>query len=257
MDLYKQILEAFKHLREAHFFIREYKIWRGYFEKGWKQSLTIAIGMIVGIMFIRDILYSLEHISNNNIKDPVSGIALVAKNIYYDGGIKYLLLILIQMILFHTSHRTLEILNGTSNKTDFKDFYKAQVRGIKLAIRNYFMEIITGTVIQVLLGILILSSLKPIALILVQFYFVGYTFMDIYFYQGGLRVRETSKYIRHHAAAAIIFGAFGYVLFLIPLAGIIIAPLICGVAATTYLFYNTGWTDEGAVILDKGQLAVD
>ncbi len=257
MEIHVQVIEALKHIREAHPFIKTNTLWKGYFNQGWRYSVTILLAMLVGILFIMNILRSVESLSINDINSAASGLALIAENIYYDGGIKYLIFILLQMFIFHMSHRTLEVLTGVSKPTSWKDFYKVMVRGFKLAIRNFFMEIVTGTVISIILGILALSLFKSTALLFLQFYFIGYTYMDIYFYQGGLRVRETSKYIRHHAAAAIVIGAFGFGLFLIPLAGAFIAPLICSVAATTYLFYNTNREEESEAIFEGGSLAVD
>jgi hypothetical protein len=244
LDPINQLTDAIYFLKKAPYFIKKNRLWEGYWKHGWIAQSTIVLGALFTVFFIYNIYNTFSSPGIINEKsDPIS-MGLIIEKVYFQGGIKYLLLILLEMLIFHFSTKTLDILENKESSIKPKEFISAQIRMIKISIRNYFFEIVIGILLSIVLGILGSMPLKSFMMLFVQFYFIGFAFMDNYYEQKNLTIKESGSYIKEHLIAAIVIGAAGYGLFMIPLAGAIIAPFICAVAATSYLHHKNVGIDE-------------
>ncbi len=250
MNPISQILDALYYLKISPDFIRNHRLWEGYWKVGWVARTTIVLGVIICIIFFMDVTQGVQQLMSPLPQHESANLGSVMDKVYFDGGIKYLILIILEMLIFHFSVKTLDVVKGSKTETTPNDFLDAQFRMIKISFRNYIQEIILGTLIGVALGIFSMGWLKSTALIILQFYFIGFAFMDNYYELYGIKIRESAKYVKTHAFAAIVIGGVGYLLFTIPLLGAILGPFICAVAATLYLHHKSE-TDESAVDIDN------
>ena len=58
------------------------------------------------------------------------------------GGMKYVMMMLLEVVIFHMVRVTLEKLTGQTSDLSFQAFFNAQIRMIKVSIRSYIMEIL-------------------------------------------------------------------------------------------------------------------
>lgn len=256
MNPIAQILSAFTYIKIAPDFIKKHRLWEGYWSSGWIAKSTIMLAAVITIFFIMDISSGIQELTSPLPEQNEANLGTLVDKIYFDGGIKYLILIILEMLIFHFSVKTLDVVSGTTTHTTPKDFIDAQFRMIKVSFRNYIQEIIIGTAFGIILGIFGLSWLKGSVLMVVQFYFIGFAFMDNYYEQGNLKIKESAKYIREHMYAAIIIGGVGYILFMIPLLGAILGPFVCAVAATLYLYNVSDIDAEILASTGEGELAL-
>ena len=251
-----QILDAIYYLRISPDFIKRNRLWEGYWQVGWVARTSIVLGVIICIIFVMDVNQGIQELMSPLPEYDSASLGSVMDKVYFDGGLKYLILILLEMLIFHFTVKTLDVVNGTKTETKPKDFIDAQFRMIKVSIRNYIQEIILGTLFGIGLSIAGAEWMKPMILMIIQFYFIGFAFMDNYYEQSNIPIRESAKYIREHVYAAIIIGLIGYLLFMIPLLGAILGPFICAVAATLYLHHKSVTDDSIVDIENEGELAL-
>jgi uncharacterized protein involved in cysteine biosynthesis len=239
LDPLGQIYDSIYFLRQAPEFINKNKLWEGYWKRGWVAKATLISGAILTILFLSNIYTTFTELVQNSDASQSISMGLIVEKIYFQGGIKYVLLIVLEMLIFHFSTKTLDVLEGQESDLKPSDFIAAQVRMIKISVRNYFFEILIGILLAIVLGFVGASSCKSFLMLFVQFYFIGFAFMDNYFEQKGLSIKESGNYIKEHLFAATIIGAAGYILFMIPLIGALVGPFICSVAATSYLHHKS------------------
>ena len=237
-----QIVKAILYLRQAPDFIRDNKLWKGYLSIGWISKLCIFIAIIFSYKFITGIvgLFTSPEISEINQQQALSffeRVEIFGDSLFLSGSMKYLIVILLETVIFHFAARTNEILTGENLKLTVNDFISAQIRMIKVAIRSWIFEIIIGAILITLLKLVGLDILSKAVYFVIQFYFLGLAFIDNYNEQYKIPIKESFGIAYDHFWASIIIGVVAYLLFLIPLFGIILGPFICAVGSTTYMHY--------------------
>ncbi len=236
-DLFKG-LDAYK---KAYGFIKEHRLWEGMTRYKGIIFIFILIGLVIGIK-IFDIVQNMVQtrgVSEMGLINTMSMVKDVAKesyNLLYLGGMKYLVLIFLEVVIFHFVRRTMEIKTGRNFEVSFKAFLTAQIRMIKVVILSFGMEIILSVIIGIGVGILNVDFLKVFLVLLVQMYFLGFAFIDNYNELFQMGIRESEKDTRKHTGLAIAIGGVAYLLLLIPVAGSVAAPVLGGVAATLAMF---------------------
>jgi len=153
---------------------------------------------------------------------------------------KYLVLALMSPVMAYLSERTEQILTGKKLPFDLAQFIRDVFRGIAIALRNLFMELILG---WALLAIQLIISLffPPAAVILAPFipiisfgvgaYFFGFSTIDYAFERKRYSLRKSVQTMRSMKGVAVGNGALFSILFYIPFIGVSIATVTCTVAA--------------------------
>ncbi len=239
----EQLFPALRHTTGAYGFIRQNRVWEGYMRHTWISKITVLVAVILSFQFFRVMINLLtgaypKEEAGTGLMTFFTGFEHLSNRMLLSGGIKYIYLILLEMMIFHVSVKTLEVLTGKEIPTTLNQFIDAQVRMIKVSIRNWIFELLCTILIAIALGILGLSSVKYILIGLLQFYLLGFAFIDNYSEMFGLSIKMSSRLVFKHIGAAVVIGLTAYVLFMIPGVGPILAPFICAVAATTYLYKN-------------------
>lgn len=218
-------------------FIVQARLWEGFL----KQRLVIIVSFIAALI----IPYSLFDFLKSKIITPgisnTTGQAAAAMNeavswgSLFDGGNKYIVLILIQMLVVYFSNRTIEYLSGVQISMSTKELINSQGRIIVVSIRNWFIELVVGVGIALVIGIFGPAWLEDVMKFVVGCFFVGYLFIDNYNFTFGLTVKESFEIVKKHVGAALIIGFVAKVLLLLPIIGSIFVSFICSVGATWYM----------------------
>lgn len=236
-------------VKNAFTFIKENKLWRGFWSNQWIATLSLMLSAFLSVWLFDDLFPShLDPVGfQSNIsqeltdKNGIIGETILreSKDGAISSGTKYVLLIFLEVIIFHFSVTTLNILSSGDAKPKFKEFLNAERRMIKILFQSFFKGYAANIVIGVLLGLIDMNMMRPYIMFFVYSYFIGYSFIDNYNEQFGIDIKTSLLKVRKHVGAAIALGVVVNMIIFIPLIGPFIAPIFGGVAGTLYSYkYN-------------------
>lgn len=215
-------------------FIKKNKIWKGFFNNKWVLAISILISILFSYWLLSD-LFSLNDIGSAEHGASVKeGIKDASKGEAISSGTRYLLLILLEVIIFHFSVKTLSILSGQDQDIKFREFVAAEKRMIELLFISFIKGAIAGVLVWVILGLMGIGFLSSFIMFLVYSYFMGYAFIDNYNEQFNISIKDSLLKVRQHVGAATLLGVVVSALIYIPIIGPFIAPLLGAIAATIY-----------------------
>lgn len=234
---------GFNSASKAMHYIRDNRLWHGFWNYGWVSKILMMAGLLVGLEYL-DIYgkWANNTQSANMMQSVVNTGALIKDfavgsfDMFYNGTLKYVILILMEVFIFHVVRRCFEMLSGKEMDDSFKAFMQAQIRMIKVIFKCWLIEIILTFIISTLLSVFGLEMLKYPLLLVVQCYFLGFAVIDNYHEMFEMSIRESDYATREMPGLALSIGLIVYILMLIPLAGAVIGPLIGAVAATLALY---------------------
>jgi len=145
---------------------------------------------------------------------------------------KYIVLTILSPFLSYLSDKTENRLTGSSYPFSWKQMWSDMGRGARLSLRNFFREI-PLTMPLFVLGFIPGFAIITVPLIfIISAYFVGFSMIDYFYERRRLGVKETAQTIWKQRGYAIAIGAGFNLLFLIPILGLTLAPLMAVIAAT-------------------------
>ncbi|MGL5088302.1 MAG: EI24 domain-containing protein, partial [Cetobacterium sp.] len=145
---------------------------------------------------------------------------------------KTILLVLLAPFFSYVSEKVESVENRVEYNFTLKENMIFVVRGIKIASKSFFKEILYTLFIIFLGFIPILNIFVPILIFIVQSYFISYNFVDYTLERRKFSSKESSDFIWDNKIAFSVGGAIFTLLYFIPIIGIFIAPLISIVAFT-------------------------
>lgn len=232
-------------------FIRDHQLWRGFIN----HKLVVLVMLISGALFSWHILGLAGKWWNNlHVGDPleaglqatylVRDIAIGSYEFMFAGAYKYVILILMELVIFHMTLKTHAILDGSNAQLSPRIFIDAQIRMIKVSIFTFIMELIVSMILKIGLSILGLDFLKAVVLFLTQCFFLGFVMIDNYNEIHHLPIRESYKHTLGYGGVAVGVGLVMYILILIPFIGPFAGPLIGAIAATLTMHELEGKRSE-------------
>jgi len=241
--LIPQIFAAIRILLETGPFIKANKLWKGFFEYKWIALLTIILSILFSYYFISGVFeyfstteLPTKELAENLDEEGLEELKKGGKRVLMSSGTKYLLLIILEVIIFFFSVRTLNILNNRERTPAYQEFVNAEKRMILVMFLSFIKTAIISLLLNIFMSILGLKFAIPFVLFFVHAYFIGYAFLDNYLEQFEISVKDTEFYINQHTGAVLTFGMVSTLLFYIPLAGPLLSPIFLAVAATIYAF---------------------
>lgn len=242
----KQFIPAlFTHI-EAWNFIALHKPWQGILKRGWFIYVVLGAGIIVALNFFSIFIAGLGKIEATGISafgaSMVNAFDYIAKeeyNYFFQGGIKYIVLILMEVLIFYCSGRTLEIITGQDVSFTVNDFINAQKRAIKVSIFSFVMEILVSVGFSILLSLMNADFLESPMEWFVQSFFIGFAMIDNYNEHHGMGVKESFRTSRQFIGVGLAVGIVGYLFFLVPFIGAIIGSILGAVTATLIMHDQT------------------
>jgi CysZ protein len=246
MNFFNDLFLSIKSYGSAYRFIKQHSLWQ-YFFFPLLIGLTLGIGAYLGIEIL---VAEVTSITNNWLEVDTNAddwwnigkgaIAFAAKYLVKIGLVllyltisKYVVLIVVSPVLALLSEKVDQIITGKEFPFNGDQFFRDVLRGIFMAIRNMCYEF--GIIFLVLILSVFLPFISPFTaafLILVEFYFYGFSLMDYTNERKRLKVRDSVRYVRQNKGLAVGNGAIFSLIFLIPVLGVVIAPVLGVVAAT-------------------------
>ena len=119
--------------REAPGFIQKNRLWQGFWSYGWLTRILIVVALLVGVQLFSMMWSWWWKADMGNFGAAISSMGLLIADFakegsryLFMGGSKYLILILMEVLIFHVCRRTVSILTGKASPSSFDDFFKAQ-----------------------------------------------------------------------------------------------------------------------------------
>ncbi len=264
-----QIKNAFAILKSTPNFIRQHKLWKGFGEHKWVLIFSIVIASLFTLTLYNDIYDYIFPSIKDSIDIPTEGIdetigtvknamadipadtkanlldteeklnqvkeSLKEKNKpLFSGSLKFLLLIFLEVFIFHFSVKTNNILTNENKVLSFKDFVKAQKRMIIVMGRKWIAGLLMFILVSILCALSGMNAFKDVIMFFVYGFYLGFAFLDNYLEQFDFTIKKSVKCIQTHFGASAFFGILASLLMSIPFIGPLITPILFGIAATRY-----------------------
>lgn len=239
MRLFSQISEGIGAYADAHRFIVRHRLWGYLIVPG-----LIHIGLIILVIFLS--FYAGDTISGwvmsffevessilNFLIGLFIGLLIKVVIIYmYILFYKYLVLIIMSPVLALLSEKIDSILTGKDYPFSGQQLMKDVVRGVAIALRNLFVELLFMIGFYILAFIPLVNLVSTVVMFFIQAYFTGFSMLDYSNERHRLNVSQSIAFIRRNKGIAIGNGMVFYFTFLIPFVGWFIAPTYAVTAAT-------------------------
>ncbi|MCG8309668.1 MAG: EI24 domain-containing protein [Cytophagales bacterium] len=138
---------------------------------------------------------------------------------------RYLTLILLAPSFYIISSKVQMIDSGKRNISCTRKFFLNCSRGIKIALKNFFIEIILSTLIIVVSFLIAwIIPIAPLAILFFESYFMGYSMADYRNEYYNITEKESRKLINNYFGLVIGNGLFFNIFLLIPVFGMLAAP---------------------------------
>lgn len=224
-------------------FTREHNLWKYYIIPAFLNVLIFISVGIVWYFFAEGTVEWLEGLFK--LDNPVTWwqkalsfvvlflTYLIAFLIYFK-SYKYLMLILLSPALSIVAAKVQEILHPERPNEDFHfpQFLHDLKRGLIINLTNLAIEL-SVTVLLVLIGLVFppASPFTAILIILIESYFLGFGMIDLRNEFMKLDIKESRATVKKHRPFAIGVGMTMYFMMLIPVIGILFAPIWACVSA--------------------------
>lgn len=224
-------------------FIKENRLWNGVTKYTWLSKFLLLVGVVGSLGFI-SFMYNywsaVPAVSTQSLAGfgtALGGFFSEGYDLFIIGGLKYVILILMEVVIFHFARRTIEIKTGDKIDTSLKTFIAAQIRMIKVVLFSYLMEsIATFLVVKLAFSMLGLDALGPVATLIIQSYFLGFAVIDNYNEIYDMTIKQSYGYTMQYGTVAMIVGLVVYTIMMVPLAGAFVGPLIGAVVGAMTMY---------------------
>ncbi len=218
-------------------FIKEYRLWQGINQYRWLSKLLVLLAVLVGISFIKQLLnwYHSSDTDELGILGSASGVLSSiwenGQQLFVLGSYRYVMLFLIEVLVFHFVRRALMITTGEDIDTRFRTFLSCQYRMLGVTLFCIIMEYVTSTLLNIPLRILSLGVLSPLLFAIVQAYYTGIIIIDNYNEVYHMNIKQSYYYCWQYGGVTLIVGGIVAVLMLIPVIGVLVGPIFGSVVA--------------------------
>ncbi len=228
--------------KKAYHFIQENRLWEGFWKYGWATRVGIFIAIVMSLQIFMVFFDWMDKLGGNEtgLVESMGMLTIDIGNFFVGilkgSSAKYILLLFLEVIIFHFCIKSIGVLTDREYTPKFKDFVRAEIRMFKVVARSYFLELV---IVMIITWLLSAVGLKWAALVIgfgVKCFYLGFAYMDNYLEQYDYNIKESVEISREHMGTAIGLGLVSYVLFFIPVVGLIAAPLLGAVTCTLFLY---------------------
>lgn len=223
-------------------FIRRHKLWLGLREYRWVFRFLLFVATLAGLYLLSGYMDWADEHSGEGVSAMFIGgdsyLSTISSDTYSSltgGSLKWVILILLEVVIYHVMRKTMHLTLGTDmpDAHTFKPFLNAQIRMIKVSVVAYILEIILVEVVGEILGMIDLFGLiLPIFILLVQSLLLGFAIVDNFNEQFKLTINQSLRYARlNYMGVCIGLGLPLFIILKIPFFGTIIGPILASVAA--------------------------
>jgi CysZ protein len=233
---------AFDSYLEAVRLLNKHRMWPLVLLSGIVYLLLIAVGIFgvyIGMHSIADWVLDFAWIKKSQdiialkwiIKVLMVGV-YVAAFFFYFSLFKFILLGVASPLYGYISERTEAVLTGKEYDFSITQLSKDIIRGVTLSIRNLLKQTFLTLALLPLSFIPVVGLISAALIILLDAYYYGFAMIDYCCERKKMSAQESALFISQHKGLAIGNGLVFYVLFLIPVIGIVIGAPLSAIAAT-------------------------
>lgn len=230
-------------LPRAWRFIRHYKLWDGLKEYKWVFRFLIVVAGLAGLYLLFEYDdWADDHRDDGFVSYFVGSDSLVATigsetyDSLTDGALKWIILILLEVVIYHFMRSTLKIVLGKDmpDAHTFKPFLEAQKRMIKVSAVAYgiealFVEGLFDTIFAILPFLRWSESFFVLAL---QSALLGFAIIDNYNEQFQLQINQSLRYaVSKYSGIMLGLGLPLFLILKVPFLGAIFGPVLVAVTA--------------------------
>lgn len=235
-----------KKLKQTPEFIQKHKLWHGFWNYGWAIAFMIVGGFVVISRFMTYINHIIDSFQRQDISHLgtsigtfFSDVSAETYNLAVDSSFKWIILILMEVVIFHAVRKTLAVLSGEELKAvGFDVFLKAQIRMFQLGIFSWVMEMVMTILLKTATGLFGITFLIPTGVFLIQSFLLGFTMIDNYIEQRhDMTMMESYKQSQYVLGLALSIGIILSIVLWLPLLGAFIAPMVGAVAASLAMYH--------------------
>ena len=152
--------------------------------------------------------------------------------VIYLSSYKYIVLMIMSPFLAVLSEKTDTLITGKKYNFIFKQFLKDIFRGVCIVLRNLLIELGFLIILFFLGFIPVIGFVCPLIAFVISMYYYGFSMIDYSNERYKLSVSKSVKFVRKNKGFAIANGMIFYLLLMIPILGMLVAPSYSVVAAT-------------------------
>tara|TARA_B100000963_G_scaffold358110_1_gene381929 strand:- start:469 stop:1317 length:849 start_codon:yes stop_codon:yes gene_type:complete len=198
--------------------------WKFLFRKHFWWYALIPLVVFLGIFYLGNVLKDVNYFYLPNKED---GMGISIAYYFLDGIIlliafallnftRYIMLAMVSPVLSIVSQRTEKLLNDKKYGFSFRQILRDVKRALKLISRNLIVEAITILGIIVLFWLVnffledyetILNTVENLLIIIIAFYYYGFSFMDYNLERWKIDEKESVKFVRKHKGLALAIGS--------------------------------------------------
>ena len=135
-----QFFDTLSAIPEAWQMIRERRLWRGIDRYGWVTKVLVVAAVLFGWSFLKLVIKWFGQLSAvdspgaalSSVGNLAGNLAMEGYESFTSGLMKYVILLLSEVIIYHFMQRALEELMDKPVSTRFQDFLDAQIRMLKV-----------------------------------------------------------------------------------------------------------------------------
>ena len=243
MNPFKKFLLGVRLYGKAFSFTKKHNLWKYYFLPAFLNVVIFLSVGVVGYYFVGDTINWLEGLTGlenaeswwqKGLSYLVTFLVSIAAILIYFKLYKYLMLILLSPALSIVAAKVQEILHPDRPNEEFQfpQFLSDLKRGLTISLTNLAIEL-SITIPLILIGLFVsfLSPFTTALVILVESYFLGFGMIDLRNEFMKLNVQESRATVKKHRPFAIGVGFTMYLMILIPILGILFAPIWACISA--------------------------
>lgn len=272
MDLRQQlhqIIYTFLAFPRAVRFIRTYRLWTGMKEYKWVYRFVLIVATLAGLYLLSEYMdYSSSHADATFTQSVFASdgfISQIGQETYAsmtDGALKWVILILLEVVIYHFMRQSLKIIAGKEVKDahKFKPFADAQMRMVMVSFMAYGLELgLTEAFAGVVFGIFESARfIEPAFVLLIKCSLLGFAIVDNYNEQYGLKIRQSFRYARlGYFGVCLGVGFPLYYILKIPFLGAVAGPIVASVVVALVMFELSDLATVGYIPSKKEQAKID
>mgnify|MGYP001170173739 CR=1 FL=1 len=246
MALFQNFKLGFSSYSEAHKLIKKNRLWGYVFLPALINVSILLLLIFFGwhyIVLLTDWLLDITGLSKtqegflNYIVQFFKWVFKIALYILlfflYSSVYKYIVLAILSPALALLSEKTDKLLTGHNYPFRLGQFIKDVWRGIRIVIRNFFIEMAFMILFFFAGYIPVIGWITPVIMLFITCYFYGFSMIDYSNERYKLKISDSVKFVRKNRGMAVANGLVFYLFFFfVPVVGFIFAPAYSVIAAT-------------------------
>jgi CysZ protein len=153
---------------------------------------------------------------------------------------KFVLLTVASPLYAYISERADSAITGNDYPFNAVQLLKDIIRGVRISLKNLVKQSFFTILLWLCSFIPIIGLLSTVLIIALDIYYYGFAMLDYNSERKRMSMADSFKFISQRKGLAIGNGLVFYVLFLIPIIGIVIGAPLSAIAATISLYDDAG-----------------